>query len=106
MWLCDWAANDDRKTVNQAAIKAIVLASYPNEAIPGLRKKILTLGLTDYILYYSSLGTMTAHAEVDWNDIKILNSVGSGVSGTVYRYEYFSIDLTTVGQIIKVKKWL
>ncbi len=34
-WLLDWAVNDDRESVNLAAVKSLAASAYPNEVIGG-----------------------------------------------------------------------
>lgn len=87
-WLIDWASNDDREPVNHAAVKALASAAYPTEIKPGLRQEMMSQGLLDYLLHYSSQGSFAIHQEILWDELQIIGKVGSGASGSVYKANY------------------
>ena len=61
----------------KAAIKCISLLAYPEERIPGIRKRMFAMeGMFEVLIHYAQLGIISLHREINFQEIEIKEVAG------------------------------
>lgn len=83
--LIQWALSPENEDMKKNCCIMLANLSFPEEAVLGLKEKILEAGLMQSFLDYAASGILTLHREIDPNEIEGPELIAEGASAKVYK---------------------